>query len=260
MKPNGVQSINRILNILEILAENTDGLLITALSKEAGLHVSTVHRLLKTLKKRDYIEQAEATGKYSLGLKLFEIGIKKLESIDLRQLAKPLMVELANITKETVHLVVLAKDEGVYIDKVEAQGAIRLHSQIGWRLPLHATATGKTFLAHLPKENVIKIIKEKGQSFYTKNTIIDLPALKKELEKIKLQGYSLDKEEYQDGVHSIAVPIKNHTGEVIAAMSLSAPVNQLRIDKKPINLLKEYGLKISKQLGYKEMRKGDGVS
>lgn len=250
IKPDGVQSINRILNILEILAENIDGLPLTVLSKEVGLHISTVHRLLNTLKKRGYIEQNEVTGKYSLGLKLFEIGIKKLESIDLRQLAKPLMKELASITKETVHLVILARDEGVYIDKVEAQGAIRLHSQIGWRLPLHATATGKIFLTYLPKGDFAKIIKEKGQSFYTKSTITDLKALKRELEKIRLQGYSLDEEEYQNGVHSIAVPLKNHAGEVVAAMSLSAPVSQLKIDEKTITLVKEYGLKISRQLGY----------
>ena len=248
----GVQSINRSLNILEILAENIDGSSLTLLSKKTGLHVSTAHRLVNTLKKRGYIEQNEVTGKYSLGLKLFEIGIKKLESIDLRQLAKPLMNELADITQETVHLVILAKDEGVYIDKVEAKGAIRLHSQIGWRLPLHATATGKILLTHLPKDEVTKIIKKKRQYSYARNTITDLKTLKKELEKIRLQGYSLDEEEYQDGVTSVAVPIKDHTGEVVASMSLSAPVSRLKIDGKTISLIKKYGLKISTQLGYIE--------
>ena len=176
--------------------------------------------------------------------------------------ATPHLKELVRKCNETVHLGVLEGGEVLYLAKEESSQTIRMISYVGKRAPLHCTALGKVLLAFLPEEERKKILKQEELPRLTDNTITDRNKLEKELSKIQIQGFALDREENEKDVRCIAAPIRNYRGEVIAAISISSPV--FRIDKNAQNNLKvaliETSRKISKRLGYDEklQKRGGG--
>lgn len=248
-----VQSVDRALSIIEVLSDYEEGLALTEISTKIKLHKSTVHRLLGTLIQRGYVEQNEETNKYKLTLKLFELGNKLVEKMDILPIAKPYLKRLGENTNEVVHLVLLEDTEIVYIDKVESENTIRMHSRIGSRSPAYCTAVGKAILAHLPDEELEEIWERSDIKELTKYTITNLDTMKKELEKIRERGYSIDNEENELGVRCVAAPIFNFKGEVCAAVSVSGPI--MRITQQKIKqiakLVMESCKEISRQLGYR---------
>ena len=174
--------------------------------------------------------------------------------MDLVREATPYLKELVNQCNETVHLGVLEEGEVLYLAKEESSKTIRMCSYVGKRAPLHCTALGKVLLAYLPEEERKKILEQKGLLRFTEKTITDKKELEKELNKIKKQGFALDREENEKDVRCIAAPIKNYQGKVIAAISISGPVYRIDINKQ--NHLKEALIrtskKVSKRLGYNE--------
>src|SRR6056297_3164189 len=145
-KNNIVQSVIRAIDIIELLSGKNKSLGITEISKQLNMHKSTVHRLISTLKYREYVEK-NASGKYSLGYKMLELTSNMLDEIDIREKVKPYLKEIVEKTNETVHLGVLDRNKIIYIDKEETSKTIRMHSKIGRRVPLHCTSLGKIFLA-----------------------------------------------------------------------------------------------------------------
>lgn len=254
-KPNyPIKVLNKSLSILETLLQQGSAMNMTEISEKLGLYPSTIHRILDTLKHWGYVEQDPNTQKYQLGLKLLELGMAKLHQIDLVKEAHPFLKELVNKCNETVHLGVLEDGEVLYLAKEESSQTIRMCSYVGKRAPLHSTALGKVLLADLSEEERRKILEQKGLSRITEKTITDKEELEKELNRIKKQGFALDRGENEKDVYCIAAPIKNYQGEVIAAISISSPVYRIDINKQ--NHLKEALIeiikKISKRLGYKE--------
>jgi DNA-binding IclR family transcriptional regulator len=248
-----VQSVDRALSILEVLSDYENGLGITELSEKIGLHKSTVHRLLSTLIYKGYVEQDKDTNKYKLTLKLFELGNKNIEKIDVLSVARPYLKELVEKANEAVHLVVLDGTDIVYIDKVESKNTIRMHSRIGKRSPVYCTAVGKSILAHLTDKEIEKIWNNSTIEKFTHYTITDLKTLKKELELIKERGYAVDNEENELGVRCVGAAIFDYRGDVCSAISVSGPT--MRITKDRVEelgkLVIEYSQKISEKLGYK---------
>lgn len=153
---------------------------------------------------------------------------------------------------ETVHLGVLEDGEVLYLAKEESSQTIRMISYVGRRAPLHCTSLGKMLLAYLSTEERNRILGEKVLPRLTKNTLTDKKELEKELDKVREQGFALDREENEKDVRCVAAPIRNYQGEVIAALSISSPI--FRIDKDAQNNLKEALIevseKISMRLGY----------
>lgn len=241
-----VKSLDRALDILERLVTAEEGLGVTELANGLGLHKSTVYRILSTLNYRDYVQQDKKTGKYKTGIKLFEVGSKVLNNLDLRTQARPFLEEIVEKTNETVHLGILDKYEVVYIDKVESTETIRMHSRIGYRAPLHSTSLGKVILAFSSDNIVKKVIENKGLIPYTVNTITAPEEFKEELVKIKKQGYAVDNEEQERGIRCIAGPIFDHNKVVIGAFSISGPT--FRMTRERTNSLSELILFYSKQI------------
>jgi len=260
-KPNyPIKVLNKTFSILEILLQHGSAMNMTEISEKLGFYPSTIHRILDTLKHWGYVEQDPYTQKYQLGLKLLELGMAKLHKMDLVREATPYLKELVNQCNETVHLGVLEEGEVLYLAKEESSQTIRMISYVGKRAPLHCTALGKVLLAYLSAEERKKILGEKMLPRLTENTIIDKRELEKELNKIREQGFALDREENEKDVRCIAAPIRNYQGEVIAAISISSPI--FRIDKNAQNNLKEALIevseKISKRLGYNDkLQNGD---
>jgi DNA-binding IclR family transcriptional regulator len=257
---NLVQTIKRVSSILEALGQNPNGMSIRELSSKIHLPKGTIHRLLSSLAYFGYVRQDPKTRNYFLGLKLVELGNLLLSQLDLRKEAEPFLRDLAERTKETVHMVFLDRDEIVYIEKVELNhnpSGLKMASRIGLRNPAHSCAVGKVLLSYLPEEELDRIIKEKGLPKRTENTITDPQVLKAHLKTIRTQGYAVDDEENERGIRCVAAPVLNETGKPVAAISISGPA--FRITKKMIQetLRKEVmetALKISKRLGYQEGR------
>jgi len=252
-KPNyPIKALDKALSVLEILLQKRSAMNMTELSKKLGLYPSTIHRILDTLKHWGYVEQDSHTQKYQLGLKALELGMAKLHQMDLAREATPYLKELVKQCNETVHLGVLEGGEVLYLAKEESSQTIRMISYVGKRAPLHCTGLGKVLLAYLPAEERKKILGEKVLPRLTENTITDKRELEKELNKVREQGFALDREENEKDVRCVAAPIRNYQGEVIAALSISSPI--FRLDKNRQNDLKkaliETSKNISKKLGY----------
>lgn len=225
-----VQSVERALSILEVLSDYSEGLGVTEISEKVDLHKSTVYRLLSTLIYTGYVVQDMESNKYKITLKLFELGSKKIEDMDLLTASKPYTKKLMESLNEVVHLVIKDENDIVYIDKVEADNPIRMASTIGKRSPLYCTATGRAILAYLPKEEVIKIWENSKVEKRTENTITDFKALVNQLELIREKGYAVDDEENEPGVRCVGAPVFNRFGQIEGAISVSGPSNRVTED------------------------------
>jgi DNA-binding IclR family transcriptional regulator len=256
-KPNNlVQTIERTSSILDILGQSPQGISIRDLSEKIKLPKGTTHRLISSLAYFGYARQDPKTRNYFLGLRLMELGNLLLSQLDLRKEAEPFLYDLAERTKETVHMVFLDRGEIVYIDKVELDhnpSGLRMASRVGLRNPAHSSAVGKVLLSHLNEEELNLLVKEKGLPKRTENTITDRIQLKEHLKVVRTQGYAVDDEENERGIRCVAAPIYNEAGRAVAAVSISGPA--FRITRKVIqeSLKKEVmetAFKISERLGF----------
>ncbi|SFO93301.1 IclR family transcriptional regulator [Salibacterium halotolerans] len=247
-----IQSVDRALQILDLFDDNETELKITDISERLHLHKSTVHSLLKTLEKHQYIEQTGESGKYSLGMKLFERGNYVIRSRDIRATARDYLYELSQKTNQTVHLVIQDGREGVYIDKVESTSATILYSRIGRRIPLHCSGVGKVLVAFQPDEEITAFLKDYHFVRQTEHTITDAASFWAEIRKVREQGYAEDREENEPGVRCAAVPIYDHNGRVAAALSISTLIVRTSEEEMShyIEQLKETAAALSKKLGY----------
>jgi len=251
-RDNMVKSVGRALDIITLVSSKKGGLGVTEIAKQIDINKSSVYRILSTLAQYGYIEQDEDTGRYKLGYKFLDISSKLLESIDIRSEAKPYLLELERETNEVIHLAVWDQGEVVYIEKLDGNQTLRMHSKVGKRAPMHCTSVGKAILAYLPINVVEDIIERKGLPIHTEATITEKDVFLKELVSIKQKGYALDLEENEYGITCIAVPLFDHLGKVIASVSISGPTMRMteeRLEQLKIKM-KETGKKISGRLGY----------
>ena len=200
---------------------------LSEVAEQTGLGAPTAHRLLRTLVDHGLVAQELATTAYRPGLKLFEMSSHVLEGLELRDEAQPELRQLSLKTDETVHLAVLDEGEVVYIDKVESAQAIRMVSAVGKRAPAHCTAVGKVILAGLPDEELRQIIRQRGLRWYTPTTITSVEGLERELALINERGYAIDDGEHEPEIRCVACPVRDHTGRIVAAASVSAPTSRM---------------------------------
>ncbi len=261
LKPNNlVQTIERVSSILDILGENPYGISVRDLSLRVKLPKGTTHRLLSSLSYFGYARQDPKTRNYLLGFRLVELGNLLLSQLDLRKEAEPFLRELAERTKETVHLVFLDRNEIVYIDKVEIEAGhsgLKMASRVGLRNPAHSCAVGKVLLADLPEKALDHFIQERGLPKRTENTITDFYQLKEHLAMVRRQGYAIDDQENEKGIRCVGAPIYNEAGKVVAAISISGPAFQVtkkRIQTRLKKEVKETASKISQKVGFRERK------
>ena len=259
--PGSVQSVDRVLDIAEALATVPQGMLLSDLAAATGLHISTAHRLAGALVERGYACKDQESGKYRLTLRLFEIGSRVSNILNLLSAARPLLDDLAAYSQEVVHLVERDGAEVVYLYKAEpARPLVRTASFVGCRNPMYCTGVGKSILANLPEEEVERVWAESDVQAFTQYTILDLPSLRRELEQVRRQGFAVDDEEHEAGIRCVASPIFNCAGKPVAAVSISAPVSRLdqtvmvQMLPKLMNLTRE----ISQLLGYVPPKKPAG--
>lgn len=258
--PKLVQTIERSALILEVLSQSPHGISLRDLSAKINLPKGTTHRLLASLSYYGYARQDVKTKNYFLGFKLVDLGNLLLNQLDLRREAEPFLRELAEKTKETVHLVILDQNEIVYIDKVETDhnpSGLRMASRVGLRNPPHSCAVGKVLLADLPEETLNHFLKKGNLIRRTENTITDPTRLREHLDLVKRQGYAIDDEENEKGIRCVAAPIRDGTGKAIAAISISRPafkVTKRAIQDRLKKEVMETALQISQRLGFRERK------
>ncbi|HEX2133068.1 MAG TPA: IclR family transcriptional regulator [Actinophytocola sp.] len=221
------QSLDRALTLLDELAGGPRTL--DQLANRAGVHKSTVLRLLRTLEARRFVQRI-GRHHYRLGTTLFELAYRALDERDVRRAAEPAARELNAATGHTVHLASYEDGEVTYIDKYESRHNVRMYSRIGRRAPLHCTAVAKVLLAALGDDERRRVAAAIEYPKLTANTITDPRAFLAELARVAERGYAVDDAEHEDVIHCVAAPVRGSRGEVLAALSLSVPRVVLDLD------------------------------
>jgi DNA-binding IclR family transcriptional regulator len=225
-KRTRLSSVANSLRLIRAFSEDHYEIGISDLAKRLGLAKSTVHRLASTLLDQGMLEQNAGDGKYRLGLALFELGTLVRRKMDFTMEARPFLRTLMEKTGETVHLAILDHDSVLYVISLESKQALRMGSKVGTRVPVHATAVGKALLAFQPEEEIARIV-ARDLPASTPKTIVDGKALARELALVRARSYAEDDEESEVGLRSIAAPIRNDSGAVIAAISIAGPSHRM---------------------------------
>lgn len=250
---NSVQSVNRVLDILEILSSAPQGMNLSNLAEAAHLHVSTTHRLVNNLADRGYVRKDVNSGQYRLTLRLFEISQRVSTVLGLLSVSERFLEELANFSGEAVHLVERSGSEVVYLYKCEPfHHIVNMASYVGLRNPMYCTGVGKSILAYLPAKEVEAVWNDTDILPYTPQTITSLEDLNQELALIRERGYAIDDEEHEAGVRCIAAPICNWQGVPIGSVSIAATAARLSDEtaQRLAPKLLEVTVEISKLLGH----------
>jgi len=250
--PYKVQVLDRALAALAILSDSSSDCSLAELCTALKLHKSTVHRLMMVLEQHRLVVKHPETGRYRLGLRLFELGSKAIDGLDLRGRARPYLNRLQQAFGETVFFCILDEGQVFYMEKVESQQSVRTACTVGSRAPAYCTAVGKAMLAELPDSEVHNIVRRWGLKAVTKNTITTESALKAELRAIRSRGYAIDDEEKEEGLRCVGSAVRAHSGKLVAAMSISGPAFRMtkeRIPEVGRALLQAAG-DLSVELGY----------
>lgn len=249
-----IQSVSHALDILESFTKTEDELGVTELSKRLALHKNNVFRLLATLEHRGYIEQNKATENYRLGAKTLQIGSIFIEQRECRRQARPIIENLMAVSGETAVVAVLRGSKVIYMDSVETNKTVRAVSRIGAMLSAHCTAVGKVQLAVLSAGDIERLYPEAALSPLTEKSIKTRDSLLAELKRTAEKGYAVENEECDLEVRSVAVPVKDFSKKIIAAIGIIAPAGRLleeRLEKGGlISQIQEAGAALSAKLGY----------
>jgi len=244
-------TINRTFDLLEVFLRVKGEIGIMELADLSGLSVGAAHRIATACTKRGYLKQTLKRGKYSLSPKLLQFSKAIKETLNVENTAYPFMVELNELSGETVNLVILDDYEAVGIESIDSKEDLRLSITIGRRMPLHSTAVGKVLLAFMTDEELLNFLNKKELSRRTAKTITDFNVLKNELITIRQEGVAIDNEENSLGVICIGAPVKDNDGRVLAAVSISVPSVRLTTDRiiEQKSLVKKCARKISQAMG-----------
>jgi DNA-binding IclR family transcriptional regulator len=224
-----LHSLDRAVAVLEMLGESDTALSLAEVCQRLRLHKSTAHRSLMVLERSALIERTPEN-RYRLGLKLYELGNRAVEQVDLRSRVHPYFRRLAAQVGETVHLSVLQKTSIVYLDKVEPNRRVCVSSKTN---PVYCTSMGKAMLAFQPPEVIDQIVSKIRFVRYTAKTLTSRDALLKALERVRRRGYAIDDQEIELGVRCIGAPIFDEKRNAIAAVSVSGPASRITAPTMP---------------------------
>src|SRR3712207_3652545 len=218
--PGGVQSVDRALTILGVLARLGQAG-VTEIAVELGVHKSTAFRLVSTLEGHELVEQTEERGKYRLGLGLVRLAGASTARLDVVQEARPVCRKLAADCGETVNVAVLSDRSALYVDQVSGGTTLPSHNWVGQHIPLHATSNGKVLLSGLERDEVDRRVD--ALPAYTDSTITDRRRLHTELACVRERGYAVATDELELGLTALAAPVRSAHGDVVASVSVSGP-------------------------------------
>lgn len=249
-QPESVAAVLKVFAILQALSErNETG--ISDLSVRLAMPKATVYRFLQTMKTLGYVRQEVDSERYGLTMKVFELGTKALQYPDLVELAKHQMQMLSDKVGETVHLGMLIDSEIIYVHKVDSRHMLGMYSRVGRRAPIHCTAIGKVLLAWEDAEQRDQVLAGAEFKRFRDKTITTRKAFLEELDRTREQGYGEDREEFDDHIRCVGVPIFDRLNQAVAGLSISFPTFRYDEAREPelIGMLRDASRAISKQLG-----------
>ena len=249
---SGTQAIERAFTVLGVVCDQTTPLTLSAIVGETGLAKTTVRRILRVLVQQRILSQDPLSKRYSTGIRLFEIANIALSKRDFNAEAMVELRRTCSEINETMHLGVFDAGEVVYINKVDSSRPIRMYSAVGKRAPCHCTGIGKTLLAFGPKSWLEEAV-ELGLRRFTSTTVVTVDDLLGDLETTRDRGYAFDDGEHETQVRCVASPVRDASGQVVAAISLSMPVTRFSrgdLEDKYAPVVQGCAGRISARLGF----------
>lgn len=226
---NFIESVSRGFGLLFALSESPFPMNLTELSRQTQLSKSTVQRLTFTLQNLGYLDRDKETKKFRLGQRAVLLGLSIVKHSNLRKVAFPHLEKTSKEINETVNLAILDGTEIVYVERIKTQQILNINLEVGSRLPAYCTSMGKAILAFLPEERLEVLLKEMKLQPQTSNTITSKEILKKELERVRRRGFATNNEELSNGLRSVAAPVRDAGGQVIAAVNIAVPSTRVRL-------------------------------
>lgn len=251
--PLFIESVARGMRVLTFIANSSEPVRLSTVSKSVGLNIGAVQRAIYTLLELGYLKKDEATQGYALAHKSWALGTVLVKRIDIVQVAHPYLTKLSQEVGETVNLAILDGQEIVYLDRVKTKQIINIALDPGSRLPAHCTSLGKAILAHLPREELLQIISNMELSPFTRFTITSKSTLIEALSEIQKQGFSVSNKELDIGLRSVAAPLRSKNSNVIAAINIAVPSSRIKLKELRTHLApKVVGVAkiISESLGF----------
>ena len=243
-----VQVIGRMFALIDVLASREDAISLKDISEKTGLHPSTAHRILNDLAIGRFVERSQP-GSYRLGMRLLELGNLVKDRLNVRDAALAPMRELHKRIQQPVNLSVRQGDEIIYVERAYSErSGMQVVRAIGGRAPLHLTSVGKLFLSADDVPRIRAYATRTGLHGQTKNSITQLPALERELGKVRQLGFAHDNEELELGVRCMACGVYDDQGKLVAGLSISAPAS--RLDDAWLSQLQATARQISDTLGF----------
>lgn len=227
-----VQVLERAVDILQVLSDDSRELAAAEVAERLALHKSTIHRLLTVLDQHRLIRRNAETGRYALGLRLFEFGTRAVHGLRLRDQAQPHLDQLARETGETAHICVFDNGEMVSVAYAEGPRSLRMPATVGRRTPAYCSAVGKAIVAFLSESAVDEVL-ARPLSSCTEKTLVTREALFADLRQVRIRGYSVDNEEIEKGLRCVGAPVWNYSSEVTAAVSVAGPAFRITRSRVP---------------------------
>lgn len=244
--PSGVQSVQRTFGILEHITTAPHPMTLSEIAEQVAVPVPTTHRILQALASMGYVRQLP-TRRYGLGPRFITMG--EVASRQLGAGAQPRLAEVAETLGETANMAILDTDMAMYVAQVPSSRSMRMFTEVGRRVHMHATGVGKAILAQLKDEQVCSIVERSGLPSFTQNSIRDVPNLLRELENTRSRGYAMDDNEQEIGVRCLSVAVPHTPNQ--SAISVSGPVT--RVDQsfadRAVPLLKQVAQEIATDIG-----------
>ena len=225
--PRRIRSVEHAIDVLECLARIGRPTGVSELARQTGMSKAAVHHLLATLESRGFVMRQSDSSDYKLGWALYELGSNVVRDVDLSRVARPYLDKLAAQTNESVLLGILDGESVLYLDRGEAPSGLQMRANAGRRGPLHATASGKILLAYAADPMLLADLLAKPLEPLTNATITDSDALRHDLAQARQQGYATCWQEGEVGLSSVAVPLRDYRGAVVASLTVAGPASRL---------------------------------
>ncbi|MGM0669013.1 MAG: IclR family transcriptional regulator [Gemmatimonadota bacterium] len=247
----GTRAVHRVLTLLKTFSEGRAGLSLTEISRRAGLSKATAHRMLNVLEQEGFLIRSSENGEFRLGPEIIVLGARALQNVDLRGIARPELRFLSETSGDDASLESLVGNEVLILDEVRGQNLLGLTTEVGTRWPAHATATGKVLLAGAEEPMTEP---EGGLTASTTHTITSWKRWTETLAEVREKGYATNLEELVYGYSSVAAPVRDMEGKVVAAISLGGSTHRVTRDRIPelAGLVMKAAGRISDRLGHRE--------
>src|SRR6266446_4889215 len=220
-------AVQRALSVLEQLDSSRRGLNISEISRQLEIPKSSAHVIVVTLERLGYVQRKPDSLNYRLGLKAYGLGRGMMKNLSIADIALPHLRVLVDQIHLPAHLAIPDGEQGVFIQKVDAPGLIKIDTYVGRRMDLHCTGVGKVILAYGPPDLAERLLEKPLYVHYTKNTITSPRALRREIARVRKLGYAIDDEEEELAVRCVAVPVFRPNGRFAAGLSVTGTISQV---------------------------------